>query len=310
MYEEQAMSTVKTNWRSSALGTPAELDLPGGRLRCFQAGKGPAIVFVHGLLVNGNLWRKVVERLAPAFHCVTLDLPLGSHELPLGPGADLTPPALAGLVLDAVEALGVDDATLVGNDTGGALCQIAVTERPDRIGRLVLTSCDYRENFPPREFRMMVEVARRRGGLRALLTPMRVRAARRLPMAYGRLTRRPIEDDACDSYVMPALESAAVRDDLRRVLLGLDTAHTVRAADRLPAFDRPALIAWSREDAFFPPADAEALAAALPDARLEWIDDARTFSPEDRPDRLAELIDNFVGQPRPATTSGDGRGTR
>lgn len=289
-------SKEKTNWRSPALGTPSVLDLPAGRLRCFEAGEGPPAVFVHGLLVNANLWRKVVGRLAPAFHCVALDLPLGSHELAMGPGSDLSPPALARLVVDAIEVLGLDGVTLVGNDTGGALCQIAVTERPERVGRLVLTSCDYRENFPPPEFRVLVEAARRRGGLKALLTPLRLRPARQLPQAFGRLAKRPLDADASDSYVLPALQSFAVRDDLRRVLLGLDPVHTLRAAERLRGFDRPALVAWSRDDAFFPGRDGEALAAALPNARLEWIEDAYTFSPEDQPQRLADLIAAFAGE--------------
>ena len=288
------MSDSQAGWRSPALGTPTLLDLPGGRVRCFEAGDGPAIVFVHGVLVNANLWRKVVARLAPRFHCVTLDLPLGSHTVPMSPEADLGPPALADLVLTAIDALGLDGVTLVGNDTGGALCQIAVTRRPERIGRLVLTSCDYRDHFPPPAFRFLVETAKRPGGIRLMMTPMRVRAARRLPIAFGRIAKRPIDDDASDSYVLPALDLAGVRDDLRRVLLGLDPAHTVRAADLLGGFDRPALIAWAREDPVFPTADAEALAAALPNARLEWIDDSYAFSPEDQPDRLAELIESFV----------------
>src|SRR5262249_39822796 len=145
---------------------------------------------------------------------------------------------------------------------------------------------------------------RRRGGLLTLLTPLRVRAARQLPMAYGKLTRRPIDGEVSDTYVLPALESAAVRADLRRVLLGLDTAHTVRAAERLRDFEGPALIAWSREDAFFPTADAEALAAALPNARLEWIDDSLTFSPEDRPDRVAGLLAEWHAATTPARQAG------
>jgi pimeloyl-ACP methyl ester carboxylesterase len=284
-----------TSWRSPALGAPAVLDLPGGRLRCFDAGSGPAVVFVHGALVNANLWRGVVGALSGRHRCVTLDMPLGSHDLPAGPDADLTPPALADLVTDAVERLGLDDVTLVGNDTGGALCQIAVTRHPARVGRLVLTSCDYRENFPPRAFRFLLEAARPPGGLLALLAPMRVRAARRLPIAFGRLAKRPIDADAEDSYALPAIERPEIREELRRVLRGLDTAHTVRAADLLGGFDRPALIAWSREDAIFPPRDAEALAATIPGARLEWIDDSYAFSPEDQPARLAALIEEFVG---------------
>jgi pimeloyl-ACP methyl ester carboxylesterase len=300
MFRREQMSKSQTWWRSTELGSPVVLDLPGGPLRCFEVGTGRPVVFVHGVLVNANLWRKVTCRLAAGFRCVTLDLPLGSHELAMGPEADLSPPALAGLVLDAIEALGLEDAILVGNDTGGALCQIAVTSRPERIGRLVLTSCDYRENFPPAEFRRLLEVAKRPGGLLAVLTPLRLRAARQLPMAFGRLAKRPLDAEASDSYVLPALESSGVRDDLRRVLLGLDVAHTVRAADLLPGFDRPALIAWSREDAFFPARDGEALAAALPDARLEWIEDSYTFSAEDQPERLAELISAFARQPAAA----------
>jgi pimeloyl-ACP methyl ester carboxylesterase len=295
MQRSDAMTTtVDTYWRSPALGSPVDLDLPGGTVRCFRTGQGPAVVLVHGVLVNANLWRKVVERLAPEFECVSLDLPLGSHELAMGSDADLTPSGLAALVLDAIEALGLESVTLAGNDTGGAICQIAVTERPGRIGRLVLTSCDYRENFPPPEFRSLNEAAGRPGGLETLLAPLRSPAVRQLPLAYGRLAKRPLDPRASDSYVLPPLESAAVCDDLRRVLAGQDTAYSIRAADRLRELDRPALIAWSREDAFFPAADAEALAAALPNARLEWIDDAYTFSPEDQPDRLAELIAGFV----------------
>jgi pimeloyl-ACP methyl ester carboxylesterase len=294
------MTKPETTWRSPALGLPAVLDLPGGRLRCFVAGDGPPIVFVHGILANANLWRKVVDLLAPGFRCVTLDMPLGSHEVTMGPDADLGPPALAGLVLDAIEALGLEGVTLVGNDTGGALCQIAVTQRPDRIGRLVLTSCDFGEHFPPAEFRFLVEAAKRQDGLKKLLTPLRARATRQLPQAFGRLARRPIDDDASDSYVLPALYSDEVRDDLRAVLLGLDAKHTLLAAERLRHLDRPALIAWSREDVFFPPSDAQALAAMLPNARLEWIDDSYSFSPEDRPDRLAELIAQFAREPAAA----------
>jgi pimeloyl-ACP methyl ester carboxylesterase len=294
------MTSIDTYWRSPALGAPEDLDLPGGRIHCFRTGRGPAVVFVHGVLVNANLWRKVVERLGPEVHCVALDLPLGSHVRPLGSGADLTAPGLAGLVLDAIEALGLEDVTLVGNDTGGAICQVAVTQRPERIGRLVLTSCDYRENFPPPAFDALREAAARPDGLETLLAPLRDPAVRQLPVAYGRLAKRPLDSRASDSYVLPALESAAVRDDLRRVLLAQDSADAIRAADRLAGFDRPALIAWSREDAFFPVSDARSLAATLPHARLEWIDDSYTFSAEDRPDRLAELIAGFVREPAAA----------
>ena len=292
----------KLTWRDPALGTPRDLDLPQGKLRCFEAGTGPPIVFVHGVLVNANLWRKVVARLSPNFHCVALELPLGSHTLPMPDATDLSPPAVANLVADAIEALGLADVTLVGNDTGGALCQMVVTSRPDRIGRLVLTSCDYRDHFPPPLFSYFKPAARVPGAFQALLAPMRLRAPRRLPIAYGWLTNEPIDREAEDSYVYPAMQDPGARADLRKLLRGTDKSQTNDAADKLGRFSRPALIAWSADDKVFPRRDAERLASDLPGARLEFVEGARTFSAEDQPNRLAELIAGFVREPVAGST--------
>ena len=294
-----ASAQRRADWRDPTLGTAHELDLPQGTLRAFETGSGPPIVFVHGLIVNANLWRKVIARLSDRFRCVALDLPLGAHTLPMPEGADLSPPGLADLIADALEALALEDVTLVGNDTGGALCQMVVTRRPERVGRLVLTSCDYRDNFPPAMFSYFKPAAAVPGAIRALMTPMRLRAPRRLPFAFGWLTREPIDPQAEDSYVFPAATSTGVTRDLARAIRGLDKRYTNEAADALGGFGKPALIAWSREDKMFQPRDAERLARDLPDSRLEWIEHARTFSPEDEPDRLAELIRDFALESAP-----------
>ncbi len=290
-------SHERATWRDPGLGQPRELDLAQGRLRCFQAGAGAPIVFVHGLLVNANLWRQVVPKLSPDFHCVTLDLPLGSHELPMKRDADLSPSGVANLIADAIEALELEEVTLVGNDTGGALCQLLVTSRPERIGRLVLTSCDYRDNFPPPMFAYFKLLPALSPLVPALFAPLRLRAARRLPFAFGQLTHRPIERRAEDSYILPVLRDRRVRADLSSVIRGMDRRLTNEAADHLKDFERPALIAWSRDDRLFPLEHAERLASDLPNARLAWIEGARAFSPEDQPDRLAELIAGFVREP-------------
>jgi pimeloyl-ACP methyl ester carboxylesterase len=290
----------RATWRDPALGIAHELELPQGRLRYFEAGSGQAIVFAHGLLVNANLWRKVVALLSPDFRCVVLDVPLGSHTLPMPVTADLTPPGLADLIADALEALALSEVTLVGNDTGGALCQIVVTRRPERVGRLVLTSCDYRDNFPPAMFRYFKPAAAIPGAMKLLMLPMRLRAPRRLPFAFGWLVTRPIEPQAEDSYLLPGMVIDGIERDLKRVIKGVDTRYTNQAADRLDEFDKPALIAWSRNDRFFKPAHAERLAQELPNARLEWIENARSLSPEDEPKRLAELIAAFAREPSPS----------
>jgi pimeloyl-ACP methyl ester carboxylesterase len=293
----------KATWRDPALGAARELGLPQGKLRYFEAGTGSPIVFLHGLLVNANLWRKVVARLSPDFRCVALDLPLGSHTLPMPDAADLTPHGLADLIADAIEALALEEVTLVGNDTGGALCQMVVTRRPERVGRLVLTSCDYRDNFPPPMFRYFKPAAVIPGAMKLLMLPMRLRAPRRLPFAFGWLVKRPIDREAEDSYLLTGMVIDGVERDLKRVIKGLDTRYTNEAADRLGEFDRPALIAWSRDDRFFKPAHAQRLARELPNARLEWIENARSLSPEDEPGQLAELIAGLVREPASSATA-------
>jgi pimeloyl-ACP methyl ester carboxylesterase len=293
----------RATWRAPQLGPARTIDLGGGRrIRAHATGDGPPIVFVHGALVNANLWRKVVPRLH-GYTRVTLDLPLGSHLVPMAKHADLRPPALADLIADALEKLDLSDATIVGNDTGGGLTQILATRRPERVGALVLTSCDAFENFPPPFFRAVLAPARIPGAIPVAFGGLRLRPMRRLPIAYGWLTNEPIDRDAEDSYVLPVLTSREIRRDTRRFLNGFDPAETLDAAAKLTSWDKPALIAWSRNDRFFPPAHAERLATLIPGARLEWIEGARTFSPEDRPDRLAELIAAFVGDrtPVPAT---------
>lgn len=290
------MATNAARWRSPDLGPARTLDIGGTRLPVHVTGEGPPIVFVHGALVNANLWRKVVPLLDGHMR-VTLDLPLGSHLAAQGEHADLSVPALAGLITGALEELDLSDATVVGNDTGGGLTQVAVTSRPERVGRVVLTSCDAFDNFPPRLFRILFAPARLPGVLRAILAPMRFRPARRLPVAYGWLSKRPIERAAEDSYVLPVLEERGIRRDVVRLLKGLDTRYTIEAARLLRSFERPLLLAWSKEDHFFPPEHAERLAALVPDGRVEWIEDSLTFSAEDQPERLAGLIRSFVSAP-------------
>ena len=292
--------TDRASWRADELGPSQAVELGGGRrIRAHVTGEGPTLVFVHGVLVNANLWRKVVPRL-DGFTRVTLDLPLGSHLEPMPKGADLRPPALAALIADALEALDLSDVTVVGNDTGGALTQIAAASRPDRIGSIVLTSCDAFENFPPRLFRIALAPARVPGAIPVAFGALRLRPLRRLPIAFGWLTNDPIDPDAEDSYVLPVLTRREIRRDVRGVLGGLDPSHTLDAATKLTGWEKPALIAWSAEDRFFPREHGERLAKLMPGARLEWIEGARTFSPEDKPERLAELVRGFARAPAPA----------
>jgi pimeloyl-ACP methyl ester carboxylesterase len=281
---------------SPLLGQIKEVRLPQGTIRYRERGTGRPVVFIHGLLVNGDLWRNVVPEMAEGYRCLVPDLPLGSHELPLGPGTDLSVPGLARLIADFLETLALEDVVLVANDTGGALSQVVVTEYPARIGALVLTSCDAYENFLPPLFRPLQWLARTPRLLTALLQPLRWRPLQRLPLAYGWLAKRPIDPTYADGYVRPFFTDAAVRRDAVAVLRGIDPRYTLRAAARLGEFRGPVLLAWSREDRFFPPAHAERLAAACADGTVELIDDCYTFASEDQPARLAAVLRRFLAR--------------
>ena len=280
----------------SELFDPADaqrIRLSQGSLRYWDRGSGPVLVFVHGLLVNANLWRKVVPRLEDEFRCIVPDWPLGAHREGVDADADLTPAGLARWIAELLEALDLRDVTLVGHDTGGALCQIAATEHPARLGALVLTPCDAYENFLPPRFRYLQWLAHVPGAIFALVQGMRPRFARRLPIAFGGLAAKPIDDDALDEYVAPALASSATRRDLAKVLRGISPRYTQRAAERARTFEKPVLLAWARRDRFFGPEFAERLARAFPKARLEMSDEGLTFLPEDEPEWLAARIGAF-----------------
>jgi pimeloyl-ACP methyl ester carboxylesterase len=288
---------------SSKLGAPRSIRLPQGTIRYRERGRGAPVVFVHGVLVNGDLWRDVVPLLADSWRCVAPDWPLGSHEVPLGPAADLSTPGVADLVADFLEALDLRDATLVGNDTGGAVCQLVVTRRPERVARLVLTSCDAFERYPPPPFDVLLRwLPRIPGAVWLTAQGLRLRLVRRLPMGYGLVLRDELDDELARSFTRPAATSAGVRADIARLLRGVSPAHTLGAAERLPSFTRPVLLAWGGEDRLFPLDLARRLAARFPDARLEVVPGARTFVPLDEPARLAALVRAFLGA-RPARSA-------
>ncbi|MFC6013291.1 alpha/beta fold hydrolase [Nocardia lasii] len=278
---------------SSALGPAREVALSSGRIRYHDTGTGPPVVFVHGLLVNADLWRKIVPGLAAEGHrCLTPDWPLGAHSLPM-PDADLSLPGLADLIAEFLDALDLTDVTIVANDTGGALTQLLMTRRPERIGRVVLAAVDCYEIWPPL-FVALMKIVRIPGTIAPLLAAMRWRFVQRLPLAFGWVAKRELPQDIIDSYVRPARRDPAIRADLRRFAAAADTGCTLDAAKRFAEVDLPVLVVWATEDKLFPMSLAERLVADLPRASLRTVDDSYAFLAEDRPELLTELIVEFT----------------
>lgn len=279
---------------SSALGPAREVRLSAGRIRYHETGSGAPVVFVHGLLVNADLWRGVVPALAAAGHrCIAPDLPLGAHAIPL-PDADLSPTGIADLIAEFLDTLDLTDVTIVANDTGGALTQLLLTRRPERIARVVLAAVDCYEVFPPQPFAALLAVAKIPGVLRAALASTRWQVVQRSPLGFGWIAKHPLPRDITNSYLEPARGSAAIRADLRRFAAGVDNRLTLAAAEQFAALDLPVLVVWATEDKLFPMTLAQRLVHDLPNATLRTVDDSYTFLPEDRPELLAELIVEFT----------------
>jgi len=261
-------------------------------------GHGPVIVLLPGLLMDASLWTDVVADLAPEHRCVVPTLPMGAHRHGMHADADLSPRGLAGLVGELLDRLELDDVTLVGNDTGGALVQLLAADGHPRVGRIVLVSCDAFDNFPPGlTGKTLVLTGKLPPTLFGLfMQQMRLRPARRLPLAFGWLTKRG--DAATARWIRPVLGQPEIRRDTVRVLraMGADRGLLVDVAERLATFDRPALVVWATEDRVMPPEHGQRLAALLPQARLVEIADSYTLVPLDQPARLAEAIGEFVSE--------------
>jgi pimeloyl-ACP methyl ester carboxylesterase len=281
-----------------------EASIPQGTIRYREQGTGEPVVLVHGLLNNGLLWRDVVADLGKDFRVIAPDWPLGSQDLPMKEGTDLSPPGLAAIVAAFLEALDLRDVTLVGNDTGGAICQLVAVNHPGRLGRLVLTPCDAYDNFLPPMFRPLQLAARVPGAIWLIAQSLRPRPARRLPLAFGWLSKRPLAREVSDAFLAPVLRDRRIRREVAAVLRGISPRHTEEAARHFGEFDKPVLLAWAPEDRFFKLRYAERLAEAFPNARLELIDDSYTYVPVDQPQRTAELIAAFAREPAEVAQDG------
>jgi pimeloyl-ACP methyl ester carboxylesterase len=258
-------------------------------------GPGPVVVFVHGLLMDGTLWDGPVAELA-GHRCVVPTLPLGAHRVPMREDADLSMSGIAALLTEFLERLDLRDVTLVGVDTGGALVQLLMADGAPRVSGVVLGSCDAFDNFPPGlTGKTLVATGKLSPGLfGAFMQQMRLRPVRRLPIAFGWLTKRG--DAATARWIRPLLADAAIRRDTVRVLRAAAASpdFLLEAAERLPSFDRPVLLAWATEDRVMPLDHGRRLAALLPKGKLVEVADSYTLAPLDQPAEFARLIREFT----------------
>ncbi|KUH88707.1 MULTISPECIES: alpha/beta hydrolase [unclassified Mycobacterium] len=253
----------------------------------------PPVVFVHGILVDSRLWDRVADGLArQGYRCYLPTWPLGSHTIPVNPGVELSPHTVAGMVGDFIAALGLSDVTLVGNDTGGGLCQLVVDDDPERIGRLVLTNCDAFDKFPPFPFNVVFALLRGPISIKVLFSLMRLTALRHSPLGFGLLTHPDPQLTA--SWLEPARTDVRIRRDLARLLRAVAGTDLADVATRLPRFTKPVTLVWGQRDRAFTPALGRRLAALFPNSTLVEVPESRTFVSLDAPKALIDAISEPV----------------
>ena len=270
-----------------------EIDLFAGTLDYLDTGgDGPAVVLLHGLLMDSSLWDGPIADLSADHRCIAPTLPLGAHRHPMS--GDLSLPAIARLVEEFLDRLDLHDVTLVGNDTGGALVQLVLAGKPERVARAVLVSCEAFDNVPPGLTGKVLVLSGRLSPrlFGAFMQQLRLRAVRRLPIAFGWLTKRG--DATTARWIRPVLTSQQIRRDTVRMLRAIDGGAVAEATAGLPSFHRPALVVWAAEDRVMPPEHGRRLAELLPDARLVEVPDSYTLVPLDQPASLAGAVREFV----------------
>jgi pimeloyl-ACP methyl ester carboxylesterase len=275
----------------------SKLETRLGPLAWRSYGRGPALVFFAGALANGDLWRDVVSALEDRYRCITIDLPLGAHPWPLCPGADRSASSLARLLLDCLELLDVEDATVVANDTAGGLLLLSLaTGHPAlrRVGRLVLTNCENYDQFPPDKLKKAAAVCRAFPGLARAMLRLQLRSSAGRHRTISSVAASGLDSERAESFFGPARRDQRVAGDLVAAQAGFRPQLLIDAAEAIPGFDRQVLLIWGESCDFFPMTGARRLASEFPHAALVSVPGAKTWLPVDNPAAVADAIVNFV----------------
>lgn len=272
--------------------TPLTVDTPSGRIAYVEAGSGPVTLFVHGVLVNKHLWRHQLNALSDIRRCIAVDL-LAHGDTEITPEQDVSVTTNADMLAEVLDALQIDQVDLVGNDSGGGICQIFAARHPDRIRTLTLTNCDTHDNWPPEAFKPFVDMVNA-GGLPNTLNAMLAdKAVFRSPAALGGCYENPdtATDADIDTYLQPFVRNDQRTRDLQRFVAAFDNKHTRAIESGLRQLHQPTLIVWGTDDIYFPVKWAHWLADTIPGAKPPVeLEGARLFFIEERSQAFSQLL--------------------
>lgn len=269
---------------TKAPATRQSVQTASGRIHYVEQGSGPAALFVHGVLLNGHLWRHQLEGLSDMRRCIAVDL-LAHGDTEIAPDQDVSVTANARMLGEFLDSLNIDQVDLIGNDSGSGICQILAALYPARVRSLTVTDGDTHDNWPPEAFKPFLAMAAGgglQGSLEAMLADKRVY---RSPQALGPAYEHPeeVSDESIETYLRPFLRTAHRTRDLERFLAAFDNRHTLAIEERLKLVTAPTLIVWGTDDVYFPIKWSQWLANNIPGTRRRVeLKGARIFFPEER----------------------------
>jgi pimeloyl-ACP methyl ester carboxylesterase len=270
--------------QNNSSATRHSVQTASGRISYAEQGTGPVALFVHGVLLNGHLWRHQLEDLADMRRCIAVDL-LAHGDTETTPDQDLSVTANAKMLKEFLDALNIYQVDLVGNDSGGGIAQIFAALYPERVRTLTLTDCDTHDNWPPEAFKPFLAMAAAgglRGTLEALLSD---KSVYRSPQALGPAYEHPerLSDDSIEIYLRPLVRTEQRTLDLQRFLAAFDNKHTLAIEARLKTLTTPTLIVWGTDDVYFDVKWSHWLADNIPGTRRRVeLKNGRIFFPEER----------------------------
>jgi pimeloyl-ACP methyl ester carboxylesterase len=272
--------------------TVRHVETLSGRISYVEAGTGPVALFVHGVLLNKHLWRHQMAGLSDIRRCISIDL-LAHGGTEIAPGQDVSVTANAKMLREVLDALQVDQADVIGNDSGGGIAQIFAALHPDRVRSLTLTNCDTHDNWPPEAFRPFVDMVASGGLGKTLNAMLGDKSIYRSPNALGPAYERPatVTDQDIEIYLRPHVRTEQRTRDLERFVLAFNHKHTLAIEPQLRKLRAPTLIVWGTDDVYFPVKWAHWLAETIPGAKAPVeLAGARIFFPEERAEAFNQLL--------------------
>ncbi len=275
--------------------------VPFGRVRIRVVSYGPRdappLLLVHGLMTSSYSWRYLFELLGDRYRLIAPDLP-GSGRSDPAPQREHSGAALAALIGELQQALGIAGCAAVGNSLGGYLCMRRALADPASFARLAVI---HAPAFPePRLVALHVALK-----LPAVV-PVLQRVIRHDPRRFAHRnvhyhdeSLKSIEE--AHEYGDPLRSAAGARAFTRTLGEALDprelrsfTRALARRRDAGRRFPVALLLVYAREDPTVTPQFGPRLHALVPEAQFHWLERSSHFAQVDSPARLAALLEPFL----------------